>query len=127
MRKLIFLGGLAVGLVVGLSVPVWADNDSPRVTALEARISALEAKVGNDPENKRIALSGSQSLTGQIGKVIDLNAGDEIRLTTGRASLVMKKDGQIALKGGAITIEGQRVEVRDASNPAIKGSKIGDN
>ncbi|ESQ80617.1 hypothetical protein [Asticcacaulis sp. YBE204] len=106
MRKIIFLSGLVTGAVIGLSAPVWADNDSPRVAALEARLAAMEARLGD-----------GQRLTLDAGRVLTLEAGDEIRLRTGSASLSLRKNGQI-------TLEGQGIDVKDKNGTTVKGSKI---
>jgi type VI secretion system secreted protein VgrG len=46
-------------------------------------------------------------------KTYTLDAGDEVRITTGSASLTMKKDGTIELKGTKITIEGsEKIEAK---------------
>ncbi|HLZ96915.1 MAG TPA: type VI secretion system tip protein TssI/VgrG [Steroidobacteraceae bacterium] len=48
-----------------------------------------------------------------VGAAFELVAADQISLTTGQSSLVMKKDGTIELKGMTITIEGtQTVTVK---------------
>jgi type VI secretion system secreted protein VgrG len=48
-----------------------------------------------------------------VGAAFELVAADQITLTTGQSSLVMKKDGTIELKGMTITIEGtQSVTVK---------------
>jgi type VI secretion system secreted protein VgrG len=66
-----------------------------------------------------IAVGGAQTVTvgaaravGVVGasshscKKYTLDAGDEVKITTGAASLTMKKDGTIELKGKKILIEG---------------------
>jgi type VI secretion system secreted protein VgrG len=51
-----------------------------------------------------------------------------LELVVGHASLVMKKDGTIVLKGRDITIEGSgRINVKAASTVDIKGSKLSQN
>lgn len=64
----------------------------------------------------------------QVGKKYYLEAGDEITLKTGSASLVMKKDGTIELKGKDITLSGSgKINVKASSDVTIKGSKIAQN
>ena len=61
------------------------------------------------------------------GKLV-IDAGDSISLTTGSASLIMKKDGTITIKGKDITIEGSgKVNVKADGNIVMKGSKIEQN
>ncbi len=64
----------------------------------------------------------------QVAKKFYLEAGDEITLKTGDASLTMKKDGTIQLKGKNITIIGSgKVGVKASSDLVLKGSKIAGN
>lgn len=61
-------------------------------------------------------------------KKINLTATDEITLTTGRASIVLKKDGTISIKGGNITIDGTGViNIKSTSDVVLKGYKISEN
>jgi len=110
MRTVVFAGGLGLGLLIGLSVPVWAHTEGAQVSALEARIAALESRIG---------VSNTRQLA--------LSASDELRLTTGRSSLIMKKDGSIELKGGDILIDGRSVVAKDGQDTGIRGRKIGNN
>jgi type VI secretion system secreted protein VgrG len=61
----------------------------------------------------------------QVGKTFALVAGDQIQLQTGSASLTMKKDGSIVIKGKDITITGSgKIAVKASSQVTVKGSKI---
>lgn len=53
-------------------------------------------------------------------KKIQLTADDEITLKTGSASIILKKNGDITIKGKNITLNG-------SGNVVIKGSKIAEN
>jgi type VI secretion system secreted protein VgrG len=54
-----------------------------------------------------------------------VKAADEISITTGDASITMKKDGTIIIKGKDITIEGSgKINVKASSDIVMKGSKI---
>ena len=54
-----------------------------------------------------------------------LDAGDEIVLKTGEASITMKKDGTIVIKGKDITIQASgKMNVKADSDIVMKGSKI---
>ena len=48
-------------------------------------------------------------------------------LKAGDASIEMRKDGTINIKGRDITIDGQKVNVKATSDVTIKGSKVGGN
>ena len=63
-----------------------------------------------------------------VGKNLTITAGDQISLKTGSASIVMKKDGTITIKGKDITIEGSgKINVKASSDVTIKGSKVNQN
>jgi len=60
-----------------------------------------------------------------VGKNLKITAADSITLTTGSASITMKKDGTIIIKGKDITIEGSgKINAKASSDIVMKGSKI---
>ncbi len=60
-----------------------------------------------------------------VGKNIMIKAGDQIVLKTGSASITMKKDGTINIKGKDITVEGSgKINMKASGNIVMKGSKI---
>lgn len=64
----------------------------------------------------------------QVGKKFYLEAGDEITFKTGSASIVLKKDGTIQIKGKDITIEGSgKIGIKASGDVVVKGSKIAQN
>ncbi len=64
----------------------------------------------------------------KVAKNYVLDAGDAITLKTGSASISMKKDGTITIKGKDITIQGSgKINVKASSDVVIKGSKVGIN
>jgi type VI secretion system secreted protein VgrG len=64
----------------------------------------------------------------QVGKNLTINAADSITLTTGSASITMKKDGTISIRGKDITIDGSgKINVKASSDIVMKGSKITQN
>lgn len=61
----------------------------------------------------------------KVGKNYVLEAADSITLKTGSASITMKKDGTITIKGKDITVEGSgKINVKASSDIVMKGSKI---
>ncbi|WP_141699200.1 hypothetical protein [Candidatus Thiosymbion oneisti] len=63
-----------------------------------------------------------------IGKNLTIDAGDSITLTTGSASISMKKDGTITIQGKDITVKGSGViNAKASKNVVIKGKKILEN
>jgi type VI secretion system secreted protein VgrG len=64
----------------------------------------------------------------KVAKNLLIDAGDSITIKTGSASITMKKDGTITIKGKDIKIDGSgKVNVKASSDVKIKGSKIGEN
>jgi type VI secretion system secreted protein VgrG len=64
----------------------------------------------------------------KVGKNFVLEAADSITLKTGSASISMKKDGTITIKGKDITASGTgKIAIKASGDVVIKGSKIGQN
>ena len=64
----------------------------------------------------------------QVGKKYALVAGDEIMLQSGDASITLKKDGTIQIKGKDITVVGSgKIGVKASGDLTLKGSKITEN
>ena len=60
-----------------------------------------------------------------VGKTLSIDAGDQITITTGSASITMQKDGTITIKGKDITIDGSgKINVKASGNITMKGQKI---
>ncbi|KAB0547007.1 type VI secretion system tip protein VgrG [Pseudomonas argentinensis] len=60
-----------------------------------------------------------------VGKNFVLKAGDSITLQTGAASITMKKDGTIVIRGKNISVDGSgAINVKAAKNIVMKGQKI---
>jgi type VI secretion system secreted protein VgrG len=75
---------------------------------------------------KDYSLTVGDSLTESVGKNLSISAGDSITITTGSASISMKKDGTITIKGKDITLNGSgKINVKASSDVVVKGSKIG--
>ena len=60
-----------------------------------------------------------------MAKNLVIDAGDSVTIKTGSASISMKKDGTIVIKGKDITVEGSgKINVKASSDIVMKGSKI---
>lgn len=76
--------------------------------------------VGND---RNIDVGDSQRLT--VARTLTINAGDSITITTGNASISMRSDGTIAIRGSNISIEGSgKVNVKAGGEVVVRGSKV---
>jgi type VI secretion system secreted protein VgrG len=63
-----------------------------------------------------------------VAKNVVISAGDSVSIKTGDASITMKKDGTISIKGKDITIEGSgKISVKASGDIVMKGSKIHQN
>lgn len=77
-------------------------------------------------ENRETSIGKDDKL--QVSKKFYLEAGDEITLKTGDASIIMKKDGTIQIKGKDITVTGSgKIGVKASGDMVLKGSKIAEN
>jgi type VI secretion system secreted protein VgrG len=90
--------------------------------------SNLSTKVGAD-ESRDIGAGRATQVAKddaiKVGKNFVLEAGDSISLKTGSASITMKKDGTIVIKGKDITVDGSgKINVKASSDIVMKGSKI---
>jgi type VI secretion system secreted protein VgrG len=76
--------------------------------------------VGKD---RTVSITGGDNL--KVGKALVIDAGDAVTIKTGSASITMKKDGTITIKGKDITIDGSgKINVKASSDVVIKGSKV---
>jgi type VI secretion system secreted protein VgrG len=61
----------------------------------------------------------------KVGKNLVIDAGDSVTIKTGSASITMKKDGTITIKGKDITIDGSgKIKAKASKDIVLKGSKI---
>ena len=87
--------------------------------------------VGKD-ETHKVGGSRSAQVTKddalKVGKNLVIDAGDSVTIKTGSASITMKKDGTVVIKGKDITVQGSgKINVKASSDVVIKGSKVGVN
>lgn len=86
------------------------------------------ASIGKDDTvsveaNRSASVGKNDSL--DVSKKLVISAGDEISITAGQASITLKKNGEIKIKGKDITLEGSgKINVKASSDVAIKGSKV---
>ena len=89
--------------------------------------NASKSVTGNDSlgvdGNRSADVKGNDSA--KIGKDLVINAGDSVLIKTGSASISMKKDGTIVIKGKDITVDGSgKINIKADSDIVMKGSKI---
>jgi type VI secretion system secreted protein VgrG len=77
-------------------------------------------------KNRQASISENDSI--KAGKNLTLAAGDQISIQTGSASITLKKDGTINIKGKDITIDASgKVNIKAGGDVVIKGSKVSQN
>ncbi|GAA3918610.1 type VI secretion system tip protein VgrG [Litoribacillus peritrichatus] len=91
----------------------WVGND--RTTTIDNNDTVTIAKDRNSK------IDGSDTL--KIAKKLTIDAGQEISLKTGGASITMKSDGTISIKGKNVTVEGAQTAVK-GSQVTIKGGTV---
>jgi len=92
---------------------------------------ALIVEIGTDDKltvgGKRTVSIGKEEII-EVGTKLSINVKDEISITTGDATISMKKNGDITIKGKGITIEGSgKVNVKATGDVIVKGNKIAKN
>jgi len=119
------IGGLQ-SVTVGLnqSTRIGANRSVDVGAKLSTNVGAAETRsVG---QGRSTSVGKDDAL--KVGKNLVIDAGDSVSIKTGSASLTMKKDGTIVLKGKDIQIEGSgKIKVKASSDVVIKGSKVGVN
>jgi type VI secretion system secreted protein VgrG len=93
----------------------------------ESRTDKVEKDENTDIGKNRKAEIGEND-TLKIGKKMLVDVGDEITIKTGSASITMKKDGTITVKGKDITLDGSgKINIKAGGDVIVKGSKISQN
>jgi type VI secretion system secreted protein VgrG len=77
-------------------------------------------------DNRTTSVGKDDTIT--IGKKLTIDVGDQITIQTGSASILMKKDGTITIKGKDITLQGSgKINVKASGDVIVKGSKVAQN
>lgn len=113
-KSLFFGTGIVVGALLG-SVAIgvaYAESTSSAGAEMDRLVARIEALEQGAASNRNVLIEGSDSIT----------------LRTGRASIVMKKNGAIDINGTDISLTGSGViNVKSSKDVVIKGSKISQN
>jgi type VI secretion system secreted protein VgrG len=102
-----------------------ADNETLSV-GKERKTTVGKDETLTITDNRTTSVGKDDKLT--VGKKLTISAADEITITTGDASISMKKNGEIKIKGKDVTIEGSgKINVKASSDLTLKGSKVNAN
>jgi type VI secretion system secreted protein VgrG len=105
----------------GQTLQVGAARSVQVGAALTTKVGADEARDVGGGRGTNIAKDDAL----KVGKNLIIEAGDSVTIKTGSASITMKKDGTITIKGKDITIEGSgKINAKASSDIVMKGSKI---
>ncbi len=104
-------------LDVGENLSETIGKDSSTTVAKNASLSVGETWTVNVTKDHKEETTEGYSLK---AKTIFIEGKDQIEIKSGSASIIMKKNGDIQIKGGKIKIEG-------SGDVTVKGSKIGEN
>jgi hypothetical protein len=88
-----------------------------QVQVLSRRIDDLERR-----------LAKYQASNDVVQRVLVIKAADEVEITCGSASLTLKKDGTVAIRGKDCDISASgHAAIKAAGNLTLKGSKVVEN
>jgi type VI secretion system secreted protein VgrG len=110
-----------------------ASNQTNSVGSNQTTSVGKNASMTVGADESRNVTGGRTSSVGKddalkVAKHYVVDAGDSITIKTGSASITMKKDGTIVIKGKDISIEGSgKISAKASSDVVIKGSKVGIN
>jgi type VI secretion system secreted protein VgrG len=77
-------------------------------------------------ESRRYTVGKDDDL--EVGKNLVIDVGDSITFKTGDASITMKKNGDIQIKGKNLKLDGSgKIQIKASSDVNIKGSKVTNN
>ena len=64
----------------------------------------------------------------EVGKRLVISAGDEIVLEAGDATMTLKKNGDIVLRGKNVQVDGSgKIQIKADADVVVKGSRVGGN
>ena len=118
--------GAAQTVTVGAAQSISVGNSQSTTVGKDQSLTVGKKQTVNIGDARTTQVAKDDIL--QVGKKYVLEAADEITLKTGSASITMKKDGTITIKGKDITLDGSgKITVKASGDVVIKGSKIAQN
>lgn len=86
-------------------------------------ISVGGSETSEISKDRAHAIGKNDSLS--VGKKLVIDAGDQVTIRTGKASITMQKDGSIEISGKDITLKASgEVSVKASKDITLKGSKV---
>ena len=113
-------------VLIGKDQTLTVDGNRTRSVGKDEKVTVTGAQQNKIDKTRKTQVAQDDQL--KVGKKLVIDAGDAITLQTGSASIEMKKDGTITIKGKDITINGSgKINIKASSDVVIKGSKVSQN
>jgi len=132
-NEMISIGG-NLGIDISKNVDFTTGGNRTTSISKDETITVAGKRTETVTKDETIDIQGKRTTTvakddnHSIGHKLTFVAGDEIVLQTGSASLVMKKNGDIQIKGANITIQGSgKIGIKATGDLTLKGAKINEN
>ena len=105
---------------------VTIDGSQTLSISKDVSITISGGRTATVSKDESVSIDGGQTIS--VGKALSITAADSITLTTGSASITMKKDGTITISGKDITINGSgKINAQASGNMVLKGAAIAAN
>ena len=119
---------------VGKDESITIKGARTETVAKDEQVTISGARTLNVTKDDTVEIKGNSSVVVHKNQVVDvgpkltLQAKEEITLKTGSASIVLKSNGDITIKGANLTLNGSGdITVKAGGNVTIKGSKVAQN
>lgn len=107
--------GINETITIGAAMSVLVGSDKT-----ESIGGSKTVQVGDD-----VSMTFNKNASLVVDKNLTVDAGDQIAITTGAASAAMQKDGNIAILGKDISIQGSgQITIKASKDLVLKGEKI---
>lgn len=115
--------GAAQAITVGANQDLRVGNKQSTTVGDDRTLSVGGQQATTVSKARTTSVGEDDSL--KVGKNLVIDAADSITLKTGSASITMKKDGTITIKGKDITVDGSgKINIKASSDVVVKGSKV---
>ena len=102
--------------------------DKSETTSIDVDRSATIGKTEKITIGDDRTVNVGKDDTLEVSKNLVFSAGESITIKTGQATITMKKNGEIQIKGKDIKLDGSgKIQIKASSDVTIKGSKITSN
>jgi type VI secretion system secreted protein VgrG len=115
--------GVNEAITVGAAQEITVGVDQAVTIGVNQQNTVGKNQTNTIGQERTTSVGKNDALT--VKKKLTIEAGDEILIKTGKASIHMKKDGTIEISGKDIKVEGSgEINVKATKNITMKGQKI---